>query len=87
TAILPAVYMSTLLTTYGPRLGIPHIGWTLWYGLIYVVPMVAILLDFVFTFRSERMSATQGRGLKLTGSGAMIVFGGVLVIAPHLLTF
>lgn len=87
TAILPAVYMSALVSTFGSGIAAPHIAWTLWYGLIYVLPMVAILVNFLVTFRSERLSATQGRRLKLAGSGVMVLLGGVLTAAPQLLRF
>jgi hypothetical protein len=87
TAILPAVYMSSLVSSFGPRIGAAHVGWTLWYGVVYVLPMAAILANFVITFRSERMSAIQGRRLKLAGSVVMVGLGGVLAVAPGLLTF
>ncbi|MFW5729051.1 MAG: hypothetical protein ACOCYG_05255 [Spirochaetota bacterium] len=87
TAILPAVYMSSLVSTFGPQIGIAHVIWTLWYGVVYVVPMAAILVNFVITFRSERMSPTHGRRLKLAGSTVMILLGGILAAAPQILTF
>lgn len=87
TAILPAVYMSSLISTFGAQIGIAHVAWTLWYGVVYIVPMAAILVNFVITFRSDRLSVTQGRRLKLVGSAVMIVLGGVLAIAPQSLTF
>jgi thiol-disulfide isomerase/thioredoxin len=87
TAILPAVYMSSLISSFGPQIGVAHVLWTLWYGAIYVLPMAAILVNFVITFRSDRMSITQGRHLKLAGSTVMILLGGILAVAPQILTF
>lgn len=87
TAILPAVYTSSLLSSFGAELGAPHVLWTLWYGVIYVLPMAAILLDFVITFRSERLEASQGRRLKLAGAAVMVLLGGTLAVAPQLLVF
>ncbi len=85
TAILPAVYMSALLTRYGTNLGGVHVAWTAWYGLVYVLPMVAIVADFAVTFRSRRVSETHGRRLKTAVAGVMVLFGGVLIAAPQAL--
>lgn len=87
TAILPAVYMSSLITTFGPDIALPHVGWTLWYGVVYVLPMTAILVDFLFVFRSNRISEAYGHRLKIVGSAAMVVLGTLLLIAPGVLRF
>lgn len=87
TAVLPAVYMSSLLMTYGAKLNILHIGWTFFYGVIYLIPMLFIVLNFVIHFRSARMDVKQGKTLKVVGGVFMISLGFVLLVNPEFLTF
>ena len=86
TAILPAVYIGALLSTYGAALTAAHLGWTIWYGFVYVLPMVAILLDFIFTFRSRRVEERYGGTLKLVGGVFMIVSGALLALVLGVLS-
>jgi len=87
TAILPAVYMGSLLRTYGTGLRAPHLFWTTWYAVVYVLPMGAILLDFVVTFRSRRIDERYGRVLKVAGGTVMVGFGLLMAFAPGMLVF
>ena len=87
TAVLPAVYMSSLLLTYGAELGFYHIFWTVIYGIIYIVPMLFILLNFLFTFRSRRVEEEYGNKIKSAGSIVMMMLGLVLIISPSVLSF
>lgn len=80
TAILPVVFVSTLLSRYGSTVGVPHILWTLAYGVLYVLPMILILVNFVFTFRSRRLSERAGRALKGANALLMLLLGGYLVV-------
>ena len=84
-AILPAVYMSALISKYG-EISIIHYIWTAIYSLIYVLPLYAILLNFIYTFKSERISEDQGRILKLIAGTFMLICGIIMVINPNLLT-
>ncbi len=84
-AILPAVYMAALINQFGSQIGLPHVLWTINYAILYVVPMIAILFWFIFTFKSQRLSETQGRLLKLAGGTIMIIGGLILLIEPNIL--
>ena len=84
-AILPLVYMSALTGKYGLVIGTPHILWTLLYSFIYVIPLYAILMNFIFTFRSNRITEKQGRTLKLVAGIFMFLFGIIMVLNPTLL--
>ena len=87
TAILPTVYMSSLLTKYGTIFGFNHVVWTGFYSFIYVIPLFAILFNFIYTFKSERISESQGRILKLVSGIFMLVCGIIMVLKPGLLMF
>ncbi|MFH1316755.1 MAG: glutaredoxin family protein [Candidatus Woesearchaeota archaeon] len=87
TAILPTVYMSALLTKFGLAFGIQHLIWTTVYAIVYIIPLFAILLNFMFTFKSERVSESQGRILKLIAGVFMFLFGLIMIFKPSLLVF
>ena len=80
TAILPVVFVSALLSRFGGTVGIAHVLWTLAYGVLYVFPMVLIVVSFVFTFRSRRLSEGAGRTLKAANALLMLMLGGYLII-------
>lgn len=84
-AILPAVYMSGLIGKFGTHIGFAHIFWTAIYSIIYVIPLYAILFNFIFTFKSNRISEKQGRILKLISGLFMFVCGVIMVLKPALL--
>jgi hypothetical protein len=87
TAILPAVYMTSVLRRFGSTIRAPHVLWTLFYVGVYVLPLEFLLVNFVITFRSRRMTEGQGRGLKIVSGFVMIVFGLVMILKPELLSF
>ncbi|MBN2881372.1 glutaredoxin family protein [Candidatus Woesearchaeota archaeon] len=87
TAILPTVYMSSLINTYGSSISIWHFIWTGLYALIYILPLFAILFNFIFTFKSERINENQGRILKLVAGAFMVICGLLMIIKPTLLMF
>jgi len=87
TAILPTIYMSSLLSRYGSSFVLPHVLWTVFYALIYVLPLFTILVNFVFTFKSKRISENQGRVLKLVAGVFMTICGIIMVLKPALLMF
>lgn len=87
TAILPAIYMVSLVNTFGNSITFSHILWTLFYALIYVIPLLAILLNFIYTFKSTRLTEHQGRILKLVAGLFMLTFGIIMIFKPELLLF
>lgn len=87
TAILPTVYMASLLTSFGEEIGAGHVFWTGIYALVYILPLLAILANFVYSFKSARLSESQGRVLKLVAGLFMLFFGMLMVFSPELLMF
>lgn len=87
TAILPTVYMASLVQSYGNTVRSIHILWTVFYSVIYIVPLVAILFNFVYTFESSRLSKNQGKLLKLVSGLFMTVFAVIMIFSPELLMF
>ena len=90
TAILPAVYMTTLVNycSAQPIGGLPCYSlWTAFYAALYIIPLGLILLNFIYTFKSTRMTETQGRRLKLVAGLFMVFFGLVMIFQPNLLVF
>ncbi len=62
----------------------------LFYDVIYVLPLFAIVLVFTFTLGSRKLSEEEGRVLKLLSGLMMLGLGALLTLAPekldHLLT-
>ncbi|MBD3204366.1 glutaredoxin family protein [Candidatus Woesearchaeota archaeon] len=87
TAILPAVYMASLVKSFGESVGIAHIVWTFYYSIIYILPLLAIMLVFIYSFKSTRINKKQGRILKLVSGIFMLTFGLIMLFAPELLVF
>lgn len=87
TAILPAVYMTSLIQYCSSNLWLCAVWWTAVYAVVYIIPLVAILANFIYSFKSSRLSTTQGRRLKLVAGIFMLFFGLAMVFQPELLTF
>jgi glutaredoxin len=91
TAILPAVYMTTLVNYCSENSSsgklLCYIFWTAVYALVYVIPLLLILSNFIYSFQSSRITETQGRRLKLAGGLFMLFFGLVMIFQPKLLVF
>ncbi len=85
TAILPAVYLTTLVSRYDGLAA--YSGWTAFYCLVYILPLLAILFNFVYVFKSVRLTENQGRLLKLTAGAFMLFFGLLMIFKPELLAF
>jgi uncharacterized membrane protein HdeD (DUF308 family) len=85
TAILPVVYMTTLVNHCTTNLGFCYTTWTALYAVIYILPLLAILLSFIYSFQSSRLSEDQGRILKLFSGIFMLLFGLIMLIKPQLL--
>jgi glutaredoxin len=87
TAILPAVYMTTLIQYCQENIWFCFAFWTGIYALIYIIPLLAILLNFIYSFKSSRLSERQGRILKLLGGTFMLFFGLIMIFKPEFLVF
>lgn len=86
TAILPAVYMTALVNYCTENARLCYVGWTAFYALIYILPLLGILLNFIYSFKSTRLTEQQGRKLKLFSGLLMLFFGLIMLFQPELLT-
>ncbi len=87
TLILPIQYIEVLITNYGTHVTFLHYFYIAFYCLIYIIPLLFILGSFLYTFKSERMTETKGRILKLISGIVMIGLGLILLLRPELLVF
>jgi thiol-disulfide isomerase/thioredoxin len=87
TLILPIEYIEVLITNYGTQLGILHYSYTAFYSAVYIVPLLAILGVFLYSFKSMRVKEMHGRVLKLIGGLVMLGLGLILIFRPELLMF
>ena len=87
TAILPGVYMTSLIQYCIQNIWLCFVFWTAIYAAIYIIPLLAILLNFIYSFKSSRLTEKQGRILKLVGGTFLLFFGLVMIFQPELLMF
>jgi hypothetical protein len=87
TAILPVVYMTSLIQYCTQHIGLCYTFWTAIYAGIYIIPLLAILLSFIYSFKSSRLTEEQGRILKLVSGAFMLFFGLVMIFKPEFLMF
>jgi len=83
TLMLPLIY-GTVLTQNIPSFT-TQILYTLFYNIIYMIPLFTIFGAFLYTFKTARMTQTQGRILKLFGGILMLVLGLIMLFRPELL--
>lgn len=81
TAGFPMVY-TRLLTLHAPA-GAGHFLYLALYNLVYVLPLLAIVLAFVGTMGSRKLSEREGRLLKLLSGLMMLGLGLLLLAAPE----
>ena len=81
TAGLPMVF-TRLLTLREHGLG-QHYLYLLFYNLIYVLPLFAIVMAFVRTLGARKLSEREGRLLKLLSGLMMFGLGSLLILAPE----
>lgn len=81
TAGLPMVF-TRLLTLREHGLG-QHYLYLLFYNLIYVLPLFAIVMTFVRTLGARKLSEREGRLLKLLSGLMMFGLGNLLILAPE----
>ena len=81
TAGFPMVF--TRLLTLREQDVAQHYAYLLLYNLIYILPLLLIVLAFVRTLGSRKLSEREGRLLKLLSGLMMFGLGLLLVIAPE----
>jgi hypothetical protein len=80
TAGFPMIY--TRLLTLGDLTAGARYGYLALYNLIYVLPMALIVIAFVRTLGSRRLTEREGRLLKLLSGLMMLQLGVLLTVAP-----
>ena len=83
TAGLPMVFTRVLTLNDLPTAS--YYGYLALYNVIYIIPLMAIVLGFVWTLGSRKLQPAEGRTLKLLSGSMMLGLGLVLVLAPQLL--
>jgi glutaredoxin len=83
TAGFPMVYTRTLTLSQLPVS--THYLYLALYNLIYIVPLLLIMLLFVFTLGKRKLQEHEGRILKLLSGLMMTGLGAVLIFTPDLL--
>jgi hypothetical protein len=83
TAGLPMVY--TRLLTLQDLSTAAYYAYLVLYNLVYVMPLLIIVLLYVRTLGSRKLSEGEGRVLKLMSGLMMLGLGAALVFAPHYL--
>ncbi|MCK9531550.1 MAG: hypothetical protein M0R77_13460 [Gammaproteobacteria bacterium] len=81
TAGFPMVYTRLLTLQDLPTSG--YYLYLAFYNLVYIVPLVAIVLAYVYTLGSRKLSEAEGRVLKLVSGVMMLGLGTVLLVAPE----
>jgi len=77
--------MTTLVNHCTTNVGFCYTTWTALYALIYILPLLVILVSFIYSFQSSRLNEDQGRILKLFSGVFMLLFGLIMLIKPQLL--
>jgi thiol-disulfide isomerase/thioredoxin len=83
TLMLPLIY-GTVLSQNIPSFT-TQVLYTILYNIIYVIPLFAIFGAFLYTFKTARMTQTQGRILKLVGGILMLILGLIMLLRPEIL--
>ena len=84
TAGFPMVY-TRALTLAGLETW-QYYAWLATYNVIYVLPLLVIVVVFVRTMGSRKLTESEGRILKLVSGFMMLGFGLMQLLAPNLLT-
>ena len=84
TAGLPMVY--TRILTLRETEPLVQYLYLLLYNLIYVIPLLVIVLLFVWRFGARKLGEEEGRLLKLMSGMMMLGLGGVMLFHPAALT-
>jgi hypothetical protein len=84
TSGLPMVYTRILTLENLPTT--QYYLYLVFYNIIYVIPLLLIVIIFVFTLGSRKLQAHEGRALKLLSGMMMFTLGLVLLFFPDLLS-
>jgi hypothetical protein len=84
TAGFPVIY--TRLLTLQDLPGPAHYAYLALYNLVYVLPLLTIVLLYVRTLGSRKLSEAEGRILKLVSGLMMLGLGTALLLAPGYLS-
>ena len=84
TAGFPMVY--TRLLTLSDLTTATRYGYLAAYNMIYVVPLALIVVVFARTLGSRKLTEREGRLLKLMSGLMMLQLGGLLLLAPQLVS-
>ncbi len=83
TAGFPLVY--TRILTLNELSMSAYYLYLVFYNLVYVIPLLAIVILFGATFGKKKLTERQGRLLKLMSGVMMLELGGLLLFKPELL--
>ncbi len=83
TAGFPMVY--TRILTLSKLTNTAYYLYLVLYNIVYVIPLLIIVLVFVYRFNSRKLSEAEGRILKLLSGYMMVLLGSLLVLSPALL--
>jgi thiol-disulfide isomerase/thioredoxin len=83
TAGLPMVFTRVLTLNDLPTPA--YYGYLTLYNAIYVIPLLGIVIAFVWTLGSRKLQPEEGRALKLLSGMMMLGLGVMLLVAPQLL--
>ncbi len=83
TAGLPIIY--TRILTLKQLSAISYYLYLLLYNIIYIIPYTIVVLIFIFTLGSKKITEREGKILKLISGLLMLILGLILLIKPELL--
>jgi thiol-disulfide isomerase/thioredoxin len=81
TAGFPMVYTRLLTLQELPTSS--YYAYLAFYNVVYVVPLILIVLAYVYTLGSRKLNEAEGRVLKLVSGVMMLGLGSVLLVAPE----
>ncbi|MFP4118779.1 MAG: cytochrome c biogenesis protein CcdA [Candidatus Woesearchaeota archaeon] len=84
TAGFPLIYTG-ILSGVGLESGVGHYLYLLLYNLFYVLPLLAIMLLFTFTFKGKQVDKKTMARIKFVGGIIMLLLGLILLINPSLI--
>ncbi len=82
TAGFPIIYTG-ILTSHAVN-GIGYYGYLALYNLFYVLPLLAVILIFTYTFHGSKISKNMMATIKFIGGAIMLLLGLLLLFAPSL---
>jgi len=84
TAGFPIVYTS-ILAGKGLNNTFAYYAYLFYYNLVYVLPLLVIIMLFIYTFRARQITQRQMEIIKFIGGIIMILLGIVLLVNPGLI--